>query len=464
MSSSSVDDKLAELIAQAEHAGIVKTARAIFQLLEDKGLAQKMRIPPSMVGVHPQNRDGVAISGHDCHRLLIDIFEVGWADDEVCAVCTESDEASKEFNIKLMQENSLLLPQYPSKECVRYLSLSASHTNQALRCVHHGISFADDRLSSQGKLSLDRIASKDPAMASAVQTGLMWLVLPARVMQDHPTLPGLIQAAMNCGNQVARAEFEIQTLRKLHTIYVNEKKRKGASRVEFSDVKRIAMLSKPKCAESLPSMFAFILKASGGENATFLSESESFIKAQTSASKSLGHEVFSALSIDVKGNEGQLIRLRHALLKLGYCRHVSAGEIKRALNSTDAQVAESLLGEVRTLVGSDSGSLCTELGTFDMNIAARLAGTPRSKSFAYYAHSFIVKASDVASVPFTNRFEDAAKDEIEAESKTVTSEPKQTTGITPLAYIRFSLCLFSSTFCNVMKQMFSARLCSHLTY
>ena len=72
-----------------------------------------------MVGVHPQNRDGVAISGHDCHRLLIDIFEVGWADEEVCAVCTESDEASKEFNIKLMQENSLLLPQYPSKECVR---------------------------------------------------------------------------------------------------------------------------------------------------------------------------------------------------------------------------------------------------------------------------------------------------------------------------------------------------------
>jgi hypothetical protein len=39
---STFDVKLAELISKAESAGIVKTARSIFSLLEEHGLAQRM--------------------------------------------------------------------------------------------------------------------------------------------------------------------------------------------------------------------------------------------------------------------------------------------------------------------------------------------------------------------------------------------------------------------------------------
>lgn len=425
---SMVDVKLAELISKAESAGIVKTARSIFSLLEEHGLAQRMRIPPSVVGVHPQNRDGVAISGHDCHRLLIDIWEVGWSDEEVTAICVESDDISKSFNTQLMENNKSLLPQYASSDCVRYLSLSASHTNQALRCIHHAVPFADERMCTQGRLSLEKIALKDPAMAEAAKCGLNWLVLPSSILKDHPTLPTLLQAAMNCGNQIARPEFEIQTLKKLHNIYMSERKKNaGSCRVEFSEVKRVAMLSKPKCAESLPQMFSFILKASGGESGSFLAETEAFVKTQVSHSKSLGPEVFAALAADVRG-DGQLIRVRHSLLKLGYCRQVNAMEVKRALHSADAHNAESILCEVRTLVGKYSVGLSSELGVLDMNIASRLAGVPRSKSFAYYAHKFIESASMSAGAEFADRFLDMARVEIDAESTPVVPAQKPANG------------------------------------
>lgn len=427
---STISDQIAVLVSGAESSGIVKTVRAIFSLLEEHGLAQRMKIPPAMVGVHPQNRDGVAISGHDCHRLLVDIWEVGWSNEEVSAVCTEADEDAKDFNLKLMEENHTMLPQYPSRDCVRYLSLSASHTNQALRCIHHAVQFDDERMCMQGRLSLEKVSAKDPGMAEAVRSGLLWLVLPASILKLNPRLPTLIQAAMNCANQISRPEFEIQTLRKLHNIYISERKKVGAGgRVEFSEVKRIAMLSKPKCAESLPQMFSFVLKASGGEHGSFLGETETFVKTQISPSKSLGPEVFAALSMETKC-DSQLLRSRHALLKLGYCRQVNAMEIKRALNSQDAQAAELLLCEVRSLVSQLPMKFASELGFLDMNVAARLAGVPKSKSFAYYAHKFVVHAQSATGAAIPDRFKDLAKEEIDAESKP--AEPAQKSSIGPV--------------------------------
>ena len=97
------------------------------------------------------------------------------------------------------------------KETIRYGSLSASHTNCALRlfaasCLHDG----NPDLLVKGKLSLHQLRDKDAAYADAAENGLTWSIISSTVITRYPALCGLLQQAMNTGAQLQRQEGELQ--------------------------------------------------------------------------------------------------------------------------------------------------------------------------------------------------------------------------------------------------------------
>jgi hypothetical protein len=110
---------------------------------------------------------------------------------------------------------------------------------------------------------------------------------------------------------LAKGEHELQLLRRLHSIWVTQSQ---VGSVDFQKVKQIASpgVSAP-LLKTLPHLFSFALKASGGMTPWLVQETEAFVRAHASSTKTLGCEIWEALSQDVKGTT-QFLRFRHAMV------------------------------------------------------------------------------------------------------------------------------------------------------
>ncbi|CAE8589898.1 unnamed protein product [Polarella glacialis] len=399
-------------------------------LLQEAGVVVEMRLKPQIVGVHPSNRDGYGVNPHDVHALLADIVDVGWSYQEVKAICVEvaSDEV-REWNAALMAGTNGMLPSF-EKAAVRFASLSASHTNQALRCVLARVAHRDECLCVDGCLSLEKIGSKDPLFQDACTLGLTWAVLPATLLQEFPNLATILQAAGNCSGQVARGEHELQVVRRLHNLWREEAKK--GPKVDFVEVKRKALRSKPPCAAAVPWMYAFILKFSGGKDADLLIESESFVRSTTTSTKSLGSDLYEVLSTDIKGTVNQFVRFRHALLKVAYVGSLTAGDAKKILGkemTARIRAADDIMVETRQLVNSLPGcSHCdvrfvAVLGALDMDLATTTLGLAGKKKggIASIAHECIIQLRLITGVEIASKFEAAALNEASVASQAFAS-------------------------------------------
>ena len=428
--------KIAAMISAAESSGnIVKATREILQLLKNEGIAVEMRIQPNLIGVHPKNRDGLGVSLNDTETLLSNIFDLGFSEAEISAICVEANAEIKSYNMELM--STTMLPSY-IQDNVKYASLSASHTNQCLRLVLANATHSDSRLTVDGRLSIEKISSKDSGLASACRTGISWLVLPCYLMEDHPTLPSLIQSAMNSAGQISRSESELQVLRRLHNYWLDETKKVGPQgRVDFNEVRRRAMASKPPCGNWLAPMYAFVLKHSGGQNASYLASTELFLRTQPCPVKVLGREFFDCLSCDIKGAVDQFVRVRHAILKAGYCIGLPVPDVKRLLmkekdqNLSKAEAIILEIDEFTTMVSSSeqfkrvSNELMVMRGLFEVDVALKLIGK-KNQSLEYLAHMFLSGVMVTTGVQFANRFAELAAEEIALAQESVQNKSSQT--------------------------------------
>jgi hypothetical protein len=416
----SIDDRILDLVLQADAGNLVKVTRMVLDLLQQNNISHVMRLPPGMVGVHSQNRDGLGVNGHDVHQLLSDIYDVGWDESQIIAICSEADSAQQKSTVALMNSNRGILPQYPSEESIKYASLSATHTNQLLRCIINQMPHFDGRLTVDGKLSTQKIGLQDESMASACIHGLQWTVIPDRVFKQHPKLAALIQAGMNAASQVARQESEVQVLRKLHTYWKQEASTCGPDdKVDYNNVRRLVVRSKPPCVAALPQMYQFILKASGGLDSQFLNETETFLKTNVNSTKALGADMYASLACDLRHSIDQMIHLRHAFLKLAFCKNLSPAEAKRCLGKEgdESKQAEKTLATVRNIVGEAiplpyDAQIVSALGNFDMEVASKLVHRSND-SYAFIAHRCIEQISNFLSLALPNPFTAAAAPEID---------------------------------------------------
>ena len=185
MTTPEIKAQVDSLILKAEEHNLVQSVKQIFKVLGAAGMMYDLKIPPMLIGCHPSNRDGYGINPNDVHRLISDIFTLGFDHGEVKAVCSEIDpaEAAKvqAWNDKMIQESAGKLA--PLECDLRYATLWGGHTNQCLRAVAAGLVHEDERLVAGGKLNLQKIAATDPIFAEAAVGGAQWQVLSHKVFQ-----------------------------------------------------------------------------------------------------------------------------------------------------------------------------------------------------------------------------------------------------------------------------------------
>ena len=72
-----------------------------------------------------------------------------------------------------------------------------------------------DNLTQDGKMSMQRIATRDPIFGEVCRTGLRWRVIAHEAVTAFPSMALLVQAALNTSGQLARGEHELQILQRI---------------------------------------------------------------------------------------------------------------------------------------------------------------------------------------------------------------------------------------------------------
>ena len=299
---------------------------------------------------------------------------------------------TNEFVFLSLSVNAMRLA--PIKDQLRYASIAGSHANQVLRLWHYTMGHRCEKMTCDGKLSLELLEKKDSAYHAAVRDGTKWQVISHHVVKEFPNFATLAQAAGNATGQLQRVESELQLLRKLMGAWTS-KQGAGAEPVPYAEIAPQILRSKPPNSESLPMLYQFLLRCGGGRTGTLIQATEHFVSAYGFGGRRLGPSIWDHLSLDMKAHAGfpqsQLVHWRHALLKCMYChfeRTISASDVKRSLTSKDmiqkAQCFESLRVELKR-IGDRLTDLTPHdrahwLGVFDVECVLIILGKrPKEK-------------------------------------------------------------------------------------
>ena len=324
-------DKLREFVARSggsKGEGLLAEMNKLMEYLFEHNLAYRTTVRCSVVGVHPQNRDGMGVSCHHVGELIKSIHSLGFDPSKVNMLLvemlpgTKETEAAIKFNERMtMASNGRL----PSVECggpLRYCTIQGSHTNMACRSLFYGAASDDAALTdSAGNLEMSRIGAQWQA---AIKSGMECTVLTSAVATTNPEIISLLQASGNAVQQISKEEDEIQVSNRIIQAIHSYQSLHGKPPL-WSDISNHVLRSQPKCKEAAPSIFLFSLKYSAGD--AFWTETESYIRAH-GLSRSLGLETWTNLSTDLKGDAR--VWYRHMLLKFAFCnaeRVLSASDV-----------------------------------------------------------------------------------------------------------------------------------------
>ena len=381
--SGKVRTQIAQFLDQAQHGHLVSAVDALLDYLQEQGLLHWQQIPGTFIRCHPHKRDGVGCSGIHCHDLLDDLLDIGWVDKEARGVCVEIPssqlDAVQSFNVALSKNSSGKLAPWEEAHKLKYATIWASHTNQVLRLWLHSMPHSSQQstVCHGGCLSLAKLRLKDPQFAKAVEEGMRWRVISSLVPEAFPEVTKLVQSAGNCVGSVMRCESELQLCCKVLQAISEVRTRTGADVVSFDSIKGQILRSKPRCAAAAPFLFKFCLKFGGDSCGHLVLETERYVKGHGYATRSLGADVWDALSTECKG--GSRVLLRHCLLKLAFThasdKFLTVSDVKRALSpglATRAEEAEDVLRQVQDLADSvqiNDEHRLTILGQLQCNLA-----------------------------------------------------------------------------------------------
>lgn len=394
------------LAEAADGDRLVKVVESALEYLRQHHLLSSMRLQPMLVGIHPCNRDGYGVNPQDIRDLIDSIIDVGFVKGKVHAVGVEIESPEvREWNERLFATaNGLMGSVQP--EALKITSICGSHTNAALRLFRDGAVHSNDLVCTGGHLSLERLQSRDKAFYEACMEGLNWDVIAASVAREVPDILPLISRSGNTSLQ--RGEHELQVLRRIHAMYI--RMQAAGETPSFGTLKKGILASKPQCATSVPHMYTFILKASGGTSGSFLKETEQFVRAYCPSSRQLGPQLWDAFGADIKGHPSQPVAgFRHGLLKQAYLRqNVSLSDVKKMTSKEmfpKVDFANTIMTTVRTILTEKAGeafakepSIVQALGAMDMAITSHVLGIkPASDEKRYttveaIAHDFLCVA------------------------------------------------------------------------
>ena len=225
-------------------------------------------------------------------------------------------------------------------------SIAGSHTNFVLRLFLDGVPSGHPDVSVEGALCLERLKMKDPSLHKACVEGLRWEVIQAVVAEQVPKTIEVIQRAGN--TTLHRPEHELQCMLRMHSLW--RAKRAAGLTADYAAIRKQALASQPQCSSSMPSMFVFLLRHCGGEEAPLLEETQRFVRSNSPSNRCLPAPVWAQLSHDVKGSVQQFSPFRHGLLKCAYVRQNITETTARAMsaktNRPSLAAAEDIMCEM----------------------------------------------------------------------------------------------------------------------
>lgn len=175
--------------------GLVQAADLLEKEFFAANLMYKMTIHHRLVGWDPSNRDGEGGNPLEVLLLASDLALIGWSwemcDHATCAEVQPGDKEVEAFNKKLCADTGLAPV---VEDSIRFGSIAAGHTNQALRAIDAGVPSNCPLLSENGFLSLSKLEKRDKQYAEAVKGGLRWKVLCWAVRVLYPRALDIIQA------------------------------------------------------------------------------------------------------------------------------------------------------------------------------------------------------------------------------------------------------------------------------
>lgn len=301
------------------------------------------------------------------------------------AVCMEDDGRCQSFTARLSSCSPRLSA--PVEGQIKYGSLACSHTNQFLCCLLDEVESEESTIAEHGRMSIAKCCDK--VLRDALTGGIEWLVLPAHVGIDYPSLPQLIQAARNATGQVQHQESELQLLLKVHALAAEQSKA-GQGHVDWTIVSLEARKSRCKQLDDLPAYLGYVQKWGGGESVEFVHGLRDFFASSVPANRRLSADTFKALAA-LKMPADKLCPLFvTAIVKTQAscpiskvvdrtCRFISAGDINSLVKAKfpAMQEAEALLRTCRQMLQGKLQSnpapvasvLAILLGRLDTNMA-----------------------------------------------------------------------------------------------
>ena len=194
----------------------------------------------------------------------------------------------------------------------------------------------------------------------------------------------------------------------------------GKSAVSYADIKDAVLRTKPRSASTVPDLFRFTLRFSGGQHAHMLEDTEKFVRAHGYNSRMLGPDIYEALSTEVKGRDPGAV-IRHMMLHFGYgaedARALTVSDVKKLLTPAMASKREAvtkLLEDCRALCSAHAVQAAISLkflGFLQMNLVAVLLDKKRYKkheNIEKAAEQFVEDIKAAGQLEFPNPFSSAS--------------------------------------------------------
>ena len=242
----------------------------------------KQRIAPIQVGFDDANRDGIRLNGKRCDELLGDVCVMGFDlneanHDNVAVQVRPGDLTISKHNESVCLSSKFLA--VLNAAAINFSSLSHSHLHQCIKNIlGKAFAVAPARFCHEGALSMELVHRRDPALAEACQTGLVWEVLAWQI-RDEPDALRLIQAACNRKSLAQMKETEMQAVSRLSSICSGLAARAGDGvQVAYGAAREQLSSTMPEVANSsdFMGMLRFVITL-GAEAAPFLPYLRDFI-------------------------------------------------------------------------------------------------------------------------------------------------------------------------------------------
>ena len=304
-----VAPQLRDLVRQHEEGtfkgGVEALNSLIMKTIEEAGLWTMEIRHPSVVGVHPDNREQSMLVPIDVHDLLLKFQENGYNPNlwDALAVSIPQGPVGEEWrkkNTELVAGSEGQLADVDAS-ALEILTGRGSHGTAALRCVIHGASSPHKSLVDQhGLVSKAMLLQYQPSWQQPLEQGLMYRIFPGELEIEVPGLLAALSRMGNAHHDVFRQKTCLQMCNRIHSVLKN-KMRSAGGEVDVDAVAHIACQGNggseymPQCLQ----LISFVQAWSGGIDGHVLRDLENFERGCTLKRKLAPADLAALASVDM---------------------------------------------------------------------------------------------------------------------------------------------------------------------